>query len=307
MATNTLNLKTVSKGLILNQDRERQDQTAIQTFIYKIRAKSRDIFIENVYITPDTNNENLQKLIFHLQKQSKIYKYYMVGGDFNLNWKIKKNRDLFRGLHFHQIVKKFTRVQNYKKKVRDKDGNITKEKDRTSYSLIDLVFVNDNLKPFVKEVVVEQLLDVFDHKAVTIELNFPTSEYYKTIDINLDPLQRPTPNEEQIKLINQQLKNCKPKSLDGFLCYFRDILNNHIPTYPIKSTIKKKIFKTPLSKEIVAEIDLKNRLFKYRKLNPYNWKNYKKQRNKVVNLLRNEKSKYCNNQIKKLSNVEDIQ
>jgi hypothetical protein len=64
MATNTLHLKTVSKGLVLNQERLREDKTAIQTFIYmyKIRIKSCDIYIENVYITPDTNIENIQKL-----------------------------------------------------------------------------------------------------------------------------------------------------------------------------------------------------------------------------------------------------
>ena len=140
MATNTLNLSTFSKGLILNQDRERKDKVAIQTFIYKIRIKSRDIFIENVYITPDTKNENLQKLISHLQSQSKKFKFYMVGGDFNLNWRDKKIKDLFRSLHLHQVVKQYTRVQNYKKKIRDVDGKVIKELERTSKTIIDLVY-----------------------------------------------------------------------------------------------------------------------------------------------------------------------
>jgi hypothetical protein len=231
----------------------------------------------------------------------------MIGGDFNLNWSVKKNRDLFRGLHFHQIVKKYTRVQKYKKLIKNNDGKITKELDRTAKSIIDLVFVNDNLKPFVKEVVVEQLLKEFDHKAVTVELNFPTSDYYRFIDVPLDPLQRPNPDEDQIKLINEQIKTLKPKSLEGFLGSFRNILNEHIPTYPTHSTIKKRIYRTPLSKAIVAEINEKNRLFKLRKLNKNNWNKYKMQRNKVVDLLRKAKSKYCNDQIKKLSNVNDIQ
>ena len=47
MASNTLHLKSVSKGIVLDQKREREDQTAIQSFLYKIRVKSRDIFIEN--------------------------------------------------------------------------------------------------------------------------------------------------------------------------------------------------------------------------------------------------------------------
>ena len=300
MASNTLNLTTVSKGLILNQDRLREDKTAIQTFIYKLRAKNRDIFIENVYITPDTNNENLQKLISHLQKQSKLYKYYMVDGDFNLNWKIKKNRDLFRSLHFHQIVKEYTRVQNYKKRVKDDDGKITKELDKTSKSIIDLVFVNDNLKPFVKGVEVEQLLESFDHKAVKVELNFPSSKYYRKIAVNLDPLQRPSPNDEQIETMKKELQDLKPKTLDGFLGQFRDVLDKYIPTYPPNSTIKKQIFRTPLSKAIVAEIIEKDRLFKFRKSNEYNWNKYKKQRNKVVKLMRKAKEKYCKGQIKNI-------
>ena len=307
MATNTLNLSTFSKGLILDQDRERKDKVAIQTFIYKIRIKSRDIFIENVYITPDTKNENLQKLISHLQSQSKKFKFYMVGGDFNLNWRDKKIKDLFRSLHLHQVVKQYTRVQNYKKKIRDVDGKVIKELERTSKTIIDLVFVTDCLKPFVKSVEVEQLLDSFDHKAVTIELDFPASQYYRYVEIPLDPLKRPNPDEEQVKSIKQQLKDLKPKSLDGFLGNFRYILDKIIPVNPRYSTIKKKIFKTPLSKEIVAEIEKKQRLSKYRKLNKYNWNKYKKQRNKIVNLLRKARDKYCNDQIKKYSDVKDIQ
>ena len=307
MASNTLHLKTVSKGLVLNQKRDQEDQTAIQSFLYKIRVKSRDIFIENIYVVPQASAENLQKLKTYLLNQSKTFKYYMIGGDFNLKWSEKKNKDLFKGLHLNQIVKKYTRVQKFTKKIRDNDGKVIKELDRVSKSIIDLVFVNDNLKPFVKEVVVEQYLKEFDHKAVTVKFDFPTSNYYRYIKVPLDPLKRPEPNEKQIELINQQIKNLKPKTLDGFLCGYRNILDNHIPTNPINSSIKMQIFRTPLSKEVVAEIDKKNRLYKHRKSSEKHWKKFKKQRNKVVNLLRNVKNKFCKTQIKKHSKADDIQ
>jgi hypothetical protein len=89
---------------------------------------------------------------------------------------------------------------------------------------------------------VEQTLKVFDHKAVTIELDFPTSQYYKYIDVQLDPLKRPTPNENQVKSIQEQLKNLNPKSLDNFLFSFRDILDKQIPTYPKKLHHQKANF-----------------------------------------------------------------
>ena len=76
MASNTLHLKTVSKGIVLNQKREREDQTAIQSFLYKIRVKSRDIFVENIYVVPQASAENLQKLKTYLHNQSKTYKHY---------------------------------------------------------------------------------------------------------------------------------------------------------------------------------------------------------------------------------------
>ena len=178
MASNTLHLTTVSKGLVLNQKRDQEDQTAIQSFVYKIRVKSRDIYIENVYVVPQTSKENLQKLKNHLHNQSKTFKYYMIGGDFNLKWSEKKTKDLFKGLHLRQIVKEYTRVQKFTKRIRDDEGKIVDELDRVSKSIIDLVFVNDNMKPFVKGVVVEQYLKEFDHKAVTVELDFPTSNWY---------------------------------------------------------------------------------------------------------------------------------
>ena len=113
--------------------------------------------------------------------------------------------------------------------------------------------------------------------------------------------------KEQIELMNEEIKKLKPKTLDGFLCGYRCILDNFIPTFPTNSFVKKQIFRTPLSKEVVAEIDKKKRLYKHRKSCAKNWNRYKKQRNKVVNLLRLAKDKYCKHQIKKHSDANNIQ
>ena len=307
MASNTLEISIVEKGLVLTQERQRISDVAIQTFIYKIKSKNRDIYIENVYVVPDATIENLNTLTLHIESQSRKFRYYIVGGDFNLNWKTAKIRQRFKDLAITQVVKDYTRVQKYKKFTRNDAGEIIMEQDRVSKTLIDLVFVNDNLRPFVKDVAVEQLSDKFDHKVVCVEFDFIPSPRYRYIDVPLDPLKRPTPNDQQIQIINDEIKNLKPKSLESFLGSYRIILDKEIPTYPTNSSKRIKIFRTPLSPGIVTEIKEKKKLHKFRHSSIRNWRKYKLQRNKVVNLVRKAKADYCNNQIKKQNTAQDIQ
>ena len=123
-------------------------------------------------------------VISHLQQQQKKYNYYIVGGDFNLNWKEFKNREKFKDLHLTQIVKEYTRVQDYKKY----NKRLKIFKDRTTKSLIDLIFVSDSLRQFVKDVTYEDWYKTFDHKAVGLELEFPKTRKYRYITVPLDPL-----------------------------------------------------------------------------------------------------------------------
>ena len=152
MASNTFKIEVIGVGLKLEQARRAlDDDTVCQSYVYKTSVQNRNIYIENVYVVPDINAENLNTLITHLHNQSKRYRYYMVGGDFNLNWKTAVVKDMFRDLNLTQIVKDYTRVQMYTKKWRNSDGVVIKENKRTSKTIIDLVFVSMNLKPFVKQ------------------------------------------------------------------------------------------------------------------------------------------------------------
>ena len=83
-------------GVHVEQPRAQNDKTSIQTFTYKIKIKNRTIYVENLYCIPKASDENIEVLTRHMENQSKLYKYYMIGGDFNLNWKDKKVRDLFK-------------------------------------------------------------------------------------------------------------------------------------------------------------------------------------------------------------------
>jgi len=127
LASNTLKITPVSCGLNLSQERVQKDKTVIQSFLYKISVDNRDIYIENIYSVPDASDENIDKLISHLQKQQLLYRYYLVGGDFNLNWKDYKTREKFKILHLTQLVKDYTRVVDYKKY--DKKLKIFKRQD----------------------------------------------------------------------------------------------------------------------------------------------------------------------------------
>jgi len=207
IASNTLKLETVHMGVLVEQPRAQIDKNSIQTFIYKIKLNNRDVYIENVYSIPKASDENVKVLTNHMENQSKLFKYYMIGGDFNLNWREKCNRDLFKDTCMSQLVKDYTRVQNY---YRD-------NRKRVSKSIIDLIFVNDNLKQFVKNVEVVQLYDKFDHKSVTVELDFPPSKFLRNIKIPLDPLQRPKLKPQNIDEIKEKIKQMKPTDLHS-LC-----------------------------------------------------------------------------------------
>jgi len=206
-----------------------------------------------------------------------------------------------------QSVKNYTRVQPYKKKIRNDDGLVIREFDRISKTIIDLVFTSISLKPFVKSVLVDSLYDKFDHKAVIITLDFPSSRMYRYINIPLDPLQRPALKENQIDKMKQQIGKIAANTIDGFSGCLRKILDKNIPTNPINSSIRMKIFRTPLKKEEIADIYKKKKLYKYRKASTYNWNKYKEIRRKVVKNIKRAKSSYCSNQIKKKTDVKEIQ
>lgn len=68
----------------------------------------------------------------------------------------------------------------------------------------------------------------------------------------------------------------------------------------------KRLYRTPLSKKILAEIRKKQHLLKLSKADPSLLDKYKKQRNLVAKLTRENKKAYENSVVRSTKNVKDL-
>jgi len=97
---------------------------------------------------------------------------------------------------------------------------------------------------------------------VAVEFDFPTSKPSIIVKIPLDPLQRKKLLPEQMTKIVEEIKKISPNDLDSLSADIKVILDKYIPTNPPNSTLRQTVFRTTLSKEVVAEIKRKKRLYK---------------------------------------------
>lgn len=301
IATNTLNISFVEVGIVLTQKRERQDQTAVQSCIYKINQNGYEFFVENIYVVPATTAENIEKLVQHIDEMSKKFPIYSIGGDFNINWNNHIAKRRFKTIsNVKQLVKCNTREKEYKTK---------RGIQKMSKSLIDLYFCNDRALSMVKDInVVSNLL--FDHKGPVIELNITRPPVYRIVKIPIDPLQRPTPTEEQtidikhnINILNTEIN----LNYDEYTKKLRKILDNCIPTNKRNNFKTVKIYRIPYSLSIKKQIYLKRKYYKNRKKDEKCSLLYKKQRNKLSLLLRKERKSYFDYKLAKCSSAEKIE
>lgn len=206
IASKLIDIKPVGLGLSFEQVRLQIDQTAVQTYIYKVNFGKTVFYIENVYAVPNLSRVNKFRLIDHLAQQALKYTNYVCGGDFNINWLLPANKDFYINVSsLIQKISSYTRVRSYKvrsnKNVAIDDSNPESFKTRTSKTLIDHIYVNSNADRFVTRANPVVISSRFDHKSVKLTLKFPDNKYYKEITYFKDPLNRPLPTEGQTQIL----------------------------------------------------------------------------------------------------------
>ena len=313
LAARTLDLARVGTGFVAN-DLNRQGSArfprCIQTYVYKIFSKRGDFHIEVAYIVPNCDKNSIDRFIEHIENQAKKHKRYIIGGDLNLNQKVKENKEIInRATSLSQLIKDYTRVRT----VHFTKGK-NKGKDRTSKTVIDLILVNNEANNLIKSNGVEVLWDGFDHYGVTCTLDCPPVAPFKIIKTALHPLQRPTPSPDTIKLmVNDYEQNPyiydenSPRNYDAFIQHFKFFLDKWIPHHQQYEYEYKKVYRNPFPDDIIKKIKIKKKLFRSRNKSAKAMKKYKKMRNIVVNLTRKFKRTKADQHLKNAITAKDFE
>ena len=299
--TNLLvDIKTVGVGLKLEQCRTQRDKTAVQSFLYKINIGNHLVYLENVYAIPGLSPHNIRNLVSHIDDQAKKYQNYMVGGDMNLNWKEEKNREYFLECSsLKQRVTALTRVRDYRK-----GGH-----DRTSKTMIDLIFCNNKLNLLCHKVKVKIISKLFDHKAVFAGIIGKSHNYYKDVTYYKNPYNRPVPTPTQAALINKEIEKISIDdniNYDNLIVKTRTIINDVVPCNP-SGPLTKRFYRNPFSKSLLKEIKLKHHLEQKKMKTNDDRDKYKAQCNRVTKLKRQEINDYRESLINKAKNPHEIQ
>ena len=315
MASNLIDIQPVGPGLILTQDRQRKDQTALQTYLYKVTIKVKNVthtfHIENIYSIPSLSPINRERFQSFLAERPIQFSNYMCGGDVNLNWLSSEVRNSFESVGgMTQQIHTITRSCTYTKKVNGSD------QQHTSNSIIDLIFTSPSVTKKCKRSFTRAIPNrpgdksaAFDHKAVVCEFELRLKHYYRDIVYYPNPHNRPSPNEDQIKFLRDKINGIDRDdlpSIDNLMHKVRMITDEVLPNHP-SGPRKKRLFRTPLSKEILNEIALKRELsFKAIK-SKEDQEKYRLQKNKVTALVRSCKNDYHNNLFKNVNCAHQIQ
>lgn len=249
----------------------------------EIKIKKSKSFIIGIIYRPPKNSKHISKnfdeiFLNTISKISNENKELLITGDFNCNYLNKK-----QCTDFKDDLKLTGLVQLIKEPTRTNDS---------SQTLIDLLFSN---KPeHLTEIKVTPSA-ISDHDIIGCKRKInnykvkPETIFCRDYK-NYDPL-----------IVKQYLSNeswdfvyhqIDPNEMwKAFKCYLQKVLNSHAPL--IEKRIKGKI--SPwLNDEIKTEMNKRDSLLrKYRKsLNILDHENFKKQRNKVNNLVKKAKSQY---------------
>ena len=307
VASKLIDIKPISIGLLLTQERTQADKTAIQSYIYQVKIQKIVIFIESFYCIPNLTKSNYDLLFDYLERQAQKYPNYLCGGDFNLNIFDKNIASDFNSCtNLRQRITKFTRVQSM---------NVTNANGfnmiRTSKTIIDLILTNPGMDNFYKSSCPIELEanshTPFDHKCVTITFNLPTRYHFKKVKYFKNPNDRPIPNPKQISEINKKIDQIDMNDVsdyDHLIIKIRSIVDQIIPTHPLGPT-EKILYKVPFSKTLTLLIQKKHRLDVMFKTNAQR-DEYIKVRNEVKTRCIKETKIYYNNLFKKTSGPSEI-
>ena len=313
LASNLIDIEPVGPGIRLTQDRQQKDQTAAQSYLYKISTtkdkKKHTIFFENFYVIPALSTVNRERLHDFISDRSLKYPNFVLGGDMNINWLVADNREQFESVGgLTQQVHEYTRSCEFKQVV-----NGVEVKKKTN-SIIDLIFTSPALKTSCKKVHTKSIPNnigdksaKFDHKAAICEFSFSNPHYYREITYYPNPHNRPNPDEKQSIAICNEISSIdenKLTSYDDLIAKTTSILDKFIPNNaPGAKT--KKLYRFPWMKSIIPEIRLKHRMRGQCK-SPADWALYRKQCNKVTALVREGKKKFQNELFDNCNSVKEI-
>ena len=313
MASNLIDIEPVGPGIHLTQERIQKDQTAAQSYLYKINTtkdkKKHTIFFENIYAIPALSTVNRERLHDYISDRSLNYPNYVIGGDMNINWLVAANREQFESVGgLTQQVHEYTRSCEFRQTV-----NGVEIKKKTN-SIIDLIFTSPALKNSCKKVHAKSIPNnsgdksaKFDHKAAICEFGFSNPHFYREITYYPNPHNRPKPDEVQTRAICNEIYSIDQNNLtsyDDLIAKTTSILDSIIPNNkPGAKT--KKLYRFPWIKDILPEIRLKH-LMRERSKNATDWFEYRKQCNKVTALVRAGKERYQNYLFRKCNSVKEI-
>ena len=123
----------------IKQFRKRKSQSVCQLTTFRFSYSKIVEVITVVYCAPDASQNSRKALRDKLLEYSHKFSNYIALGDFNSDFKLKTVRDEYKaelGGQLNQVVKEVTRQQMTKR------GN----KSSTSRTIIDLMFVSNNMK-----------------------------------------------------------------------------------------------------------------------------------------------------------------
>lgn len=289
-AVNTAKISPVGPGFIIKGPKKDHngrefEATFCQSYIYEIELHNRKLHVENFYLLPPVSTDTVEKVRDHLDFQSFKYDNYLAGGDFNLNFKEKTIRDKFKKhSSYNQIIKKPTRIGPVMKKNRETGVMEYFEKNET---IIDLIFENNGASKLRTKFGLKDLKSAkanFDHKCVYAEIGPPNLKYYTTVKDIKSPLERPIPNENQTEKIGKLIGEIPEEyksNYDLYMIKLAHVLDKVIPLRKYDKNKTKKLYRTPISKELEKEISHKKHLYRFRKRSEEDRKKYRIQCNKV--------------------------
>ena len=291
ICTHSTKFEYKGPSLNLKAIRVQVDQTVAQSNLYRINFQNNRCFeVENTYIVPDILSNDLNLVKQHFIRQSNKSVSYVAGGDFNLNWFTSK-KSKFKIPLLTQNVSAPTRIQHM----------IRNGRDRTTKTLIDLIFTTDKMNLNVTDCsILKPLPSGFDHFGVTLSTNFRVKHKFRDVPVPYDPFRRPEPTDEQRTLISKEIDDLVhtcPNDYDMYFLMLKRIFDKYIPENRKEGFYNKRYFDVPYNREIRDEIKLKDKLRRQYRMNPseINLAARNKQRNLVTNLTRNFKKDYQSN------------
>ena len=290
----------------VKQARKRKSQNVCETTTFKFTYGKIIEVITVVYCAPDATTNSRSILRTKLLEYSRKFTNYLAIGDFNSDFKIKKNRDEYKadlGGVLTQIVKDPTRHAE----------KLIGQSKRASDTLIDLAFASDSMKARLVDIPKIHSDSPSDHHMVEciFDINVPkkcvTYEYY------LDPTRRPPMKGAVLETVKREIGSIFESDMIEMASMEQHEIIAHVQTTvkrvldihnPLNTSelYKKKIYAFPMSRSLLNLKKYRNTLYneyRYSKRRSFpnqkireRYEKYKKVRNEFTSKKREEQTAY---------------